>query len=132
MTITVIDRRAHQILAEEAVRELKAWGDKHGLDVSQMGGTYGHTSGTIKIDIKVRETAAGISGAQAEFEREASFYGIDKSAFGKSFRSGNFMFKIVGANPGRSKYRFRCERSDGQIRLFEPMTLKSHFPLKAA
>jgi hypothetical protein len=132
MTIKTIDRSTHQALASEAVRELKAWADKHGLDLSAAGGTYGFTSGTIKIDLKVRETAAGISGAQMEFEREAVFYNIDKAAFGQTFRSGKFMFKVTGANPGRSKYRFRAERSDGEIRLFTPDVLQRAFPLKAA
>jgi hypothetical protein len=132
MTIKNIDRSTHRLLAEDLECFLEAWGDKHGLDVSAGGGVFGYTSGTIKIEVKVRETVAGISGAQAEFEREATFYGIDKSAFGKTFRNGNSVFKVSGANPGRSKYRFRAERSDGEVRLFAPETLQRHFPAKAA
>lgn len=137
MTIRTIDRATLGTVTQQFVSELKDLADRLGIDIASGGGQYGGTTGTIKINLSVRDTGMGKSGAQQEFEHYARSYGIDPAAFGKDFaydaRKPWEIYKVSGVNPGSPKYRFSGTRnSDGRSFKFTPECLRKHFPAPKA
>ncbi|MDE4297128.1 hypothetical protein PXK56_18245 [Phaeobacter gallaeciensis] len=137
MTIKQVTRANLGVVQQEFVKELKAVADRLGLDISNGGGTYSNGgTGTVKIDISVKDDGTGVSGAAAEFAMYARTSGIDPDAFGKDFvfdaRKPWDTYKVSGVNPGSPKYRFSATRnSDGKTFKFTPDALRKHFPAKA-
>ncbi len=132
MTIHTIDRPTLRSVTEQFVTELNDLADRLGVDIEGGGGVYGGSTGTIKINLSVRDTGMGKSGAQKEFETYAAMHGIDPDCFGKSFVYDNRKpwekYTVCKAFPSSPKYRFGAKSSDGRIFKFTPSVLKKHFP----
>lgn len=86
--------------------ELKALGDRLGIDFKLGHGTYDASgvSGSLKLELSVRETASGKSGAQVKFERDAFMYDLTGADFEREFGHSGQRFKLIGFNHKSPKY----------------------------
>lgn len=88
-------------LYPEITAALKEIGDKYNVDLTAGGGTYGGRggySGSVKVEVLSRDTANGLSIAQAEFERYCHLYGFEKSDFNLKFRFRGKDYRLKGFN----------------------------------
>lgn len=130
--LTQINRRDLKHVSDVFLKEVQARAAELGLTASYGGGQYGGSRGTIKIDISLIDTGDGKSGNQTEFEQVASWNGVDKGAFGKTFMFKRDSYTLDRGHPNSPKYCFGATRSDGTSFKFPAAVIKKHFPSKAA
>lgn len=81
------------------------------------------TLGT-RIEFRFAEkTAEGRAAALADFNRKALVIGLPENILGHEFVFRKRTYAVRGANPGASRFSVSCERDDGKIFRFEPMTV---------
>lgn len=96
--ITEITRSVARTLSVEAEKALKEVADRHGLQVTVGGGTYGDGMFKPKVEFKTANAD------EAEFTVWADLYGLNASDFGRSFISKGHVFEVAGVAP-RSRVR---------------------------
>jgi len=57
MKLTTCDRSTHRVLSAAILLELKALGDKYGVDFSVDGGRFGDTTGMMRLEHKLQDMA---------------------------------------------------------------------------
>jgi hypothetical protein len=133
MKITSFGRDEHRLLSAAITKALKDVADEFGVDLTAGGGQIGMGSGRVNVEVKVRETASGVSGAQATWDRQCRYYGLMPEHFGMSFMSNGSMFKITGLQSSRPKYPINAMRvHDKQSFKFAVSTVLAKLPMKAA
>ncbi len=105
-------------LRRELMTACQQVAETHGLTVE--GGDLGGIDLRHGFDIAFRvgipmEDGAIYSPEKAMFEVLAPHFGLEPSDYGRTFRTGGDLHKIVGINPNRPKYPISTERvSDGR------------------
>lgn len=133
MKITNFGRTEHRLLSAAITKALKAVGDEFGVDLTAGGGQVGTGVGRVNVEVKVRETAAGIDGARALWDQMCGYYGLKPEHYGTTFYSNGVMFKITGLTTSRPKYPVDAIRvADSRAFKFPTSTIISKLPMKAA
>lgn len=124
--ISTIDRSTLDALGTAFARELKALGDRFGIDISPAGGVYGGLTGEVRLAVSVRQTLNGVSGAEEEWNLFCGRYGLLPSDFGKTFYHQGVGYKVTGITPSRPKYPVDAQRiADGRPFKFWPSAVKA-------
>jgi hypothetical protein len=95
--IKTIDKAA--IVAMRTVIEaaLQGVAKEYGLDITVGHGTYGESTGSLKVEMVV-PTADGIP---ADFRKYCSVYGLKPEQFGMVFTYEGKQYKLTGISVGR-------------------------------
>jgi hypothetical protein len=104
MKITSMDSATARMLEDEVMKALKPIMESYGINIRPAGGRYSSLQYTMKLEMKVKETAAGVSGDQAEFNRSCFLYGCKPEHYKKVFESAGEKFMITGFAPRRPKF----------------------------
>jgi hypothetical protein len=105
-------------LRRDMMKACLAVADTHGLTIE--GGELSDIDLRHSFNIGIRvgipmEDGAIYSPDKAIFEVLAPHFGLEPSDYGRTFRSGGDLHRIVGINPNRPKYPVSTERvSDGR------------------
>lgn len=118
MTITVFDRPTYKAVQAEMLAALQAVAEKHGLRISDAGGTIGTTECVFKIKAAVTDRKAAADAAKVEWDKYAEVLGYKKAWFGKSFRQGNSIHTITGVAPTRAANPIKAKNARGKEYLF--------------
>lgn len=133
MKITNFGRTEHRMLSAAITDALKAVGDEFGVDLTAGGGQIGSGLGRVNVEVKVRETASGVSGAKAVWDRQCAYFGLKPEHFGMTFLSNGVMFKITGLATSRPKYPVDAVRvHDKRAFKFPVSTVLAKLPIKTA
>jgi hypothetical protein len=109
--LTEISRFDVQLLGTKFAKELAKLGEEYGIDIEYGGGRYGGATGEVKLKISCRDTGAGVSAAQMDFNRRCHWYGLAPTDFHRVFTSNGVRYRITGLMSGRaSKYEVVGER----------------------
>lgn len=109
--ITNFGRTEHAIVTSKVLAALKALETELGVKFEGNGGQIGTSGGFIRLGVQVMDAGNGKSGAQVEFERMATHFGLKPEWYGQPFYSQGTEYKIVGLNIGSPKYRLMIERT---------------------
>tara|TARA_Y100001963_G_C6512362_1_gene322708 strand:+ start:237 stop:575 length:339 start_codon:yes stop_codon:yes gene_type:complete len=85
----------------------KKYGKKY--TINNFGGSYTDSSVTYRIEF-VEE--------KDEFSSNAFLYGLKPEDYGKTFKHGNKVWKLVGFKSRSPKYAYICEDQDGNKSAF--------------
>lgn len=133
MKITNFGRHEHQILSAAITKALKDVGDEYGVDLSVTGGRVGSGLGQINLEVKVRETAAGVDGGKALWDRICTHYGLRPEHYGMTFTYQGTLYKVTGLRTSRPKYPIDAIRvHDKRAMKFVASTVAAKLPMKAA
>ena len=95
-TITTFDRSALRLISDEVEAAVQAIAERHGLTIKAAGGVYGTNEGSVKLVVKVKQAASGLSADEDTFRKYAQLYGLEPAWFGQTFRSGGRTYTISG------------------------------------
>lgn len=110
MQIKELGRAEHRALSAAITNALKKVGDDFGVDLVAGGGTLGAGTGVIKVAVTIRNTSAGVSGAEMDYKRYAGYLRMPPDGYGKQVKIGNQLFRIVGLNPSAPKNCVELQR----------------------
>ena len=105
-------------LRRDMMKACLAVAETHGLtveggDLSDIDLHHSFSTG-FRVGIPMEEGAI-YSPDKAMFEVLAAHFGLEPSDYGRTFRTGGDLHRIVGINPNRPKYPISTERvSDGR------------------
>jgi len=123
--VTRFDKTTCRVLSDEAVKALSDLCAKHGIEVKAAGGKFQELSYTMKLEFTAR-AADGATQAQRDFEQYAHLFDLQADDFGKQFRAGTAILKIVGLRLNRSKYPVVGARvADGKQFLFTAESVRA-------
>lgn len=133
MKITHFGRAEHRLLSQAITQALKAVGDEYGVELSAGGGQIGGAAGRVHVNVTVRDTASGVSGAKAAWDAYCGHYGLRPDDFEATFVSNGRLFKITGISPTRPKYPIDAIRvGDNRAFKFPASTVNAKLPMKRA
>lgn len=133
MKITNFGRQEHRLLSVAIEKALKDIGDEFGVDLKTNGGQIGTGCGRVNVEVTVRETAAGVNGAAAEWNQFCHSVGLPRDLYGKTFISGGTLYRITGLALNRPKFPVSAERvHDKRSFKFTAQSIKPHFPVMKA
>lgn len=128
MKITNIGSREIGFIAQEMERELKALGERLGVEIAYKGGRYGGLNGEVKLEVAV----VGATGKAIETADEAAFrlnawaWGLMKDDLGREFVTSQGRYRIIGAKPRATKYPILGECvMTGRRYKFPPATVQN-------
>ena len=116
--ITKLDKTALKNLREPIEAELKALGERLGLNFALGNGTFGDgAEASFKLIIKVDDPATMEAAARAEWNRNCRYIGIDFDTpddtglrpedFGTEFKYGRSIYRTSGiATKGRNSQKY--------------------------
>lgn len=126
---TSIDRLSLLLFQREALKLLAPLAAECGVTLSDAGGSFDSSEGTVKFRIRVD----GVDPKQKEkdaWKQYASLFGFAPEDLGRAFVSNGIAYVIEGLAPSRSKYPVVARRTDGKLFKFSASTVK--FGLAAA
>ena len=105
-------------LRKDLMKACLAVAERHGLTVEggELSDIDLHHSFNIGFRVGIPQADGAIySPDKAMFEVLAAHFGLEPSDYGRTFRTGGDLHRIVGINPNRPKYPISTERvSDGR------------------
>lgn len=110
MTISAIDRAALRTISEEINEAIQAIAKRHGLEMKTAGGSYGGTSGVVKVEV----TIPGRGKEVVEFERYGAQFGVQPSDLGRTILVQGQPFELAGLNTKAPKFPFLAKGADGR------------------
>lgn len=119
MQLTRIEKAQLSILQDRLKEAVETFTKEFGLDVHYNGCRYDTLTYEPKLVFKVKVTADGKSAERAEFDRNATYFNVPKTAYNKTFTLRGMTYKLVGFNLRRSKYCVKGRRvTDDKVFLF--------------
>lgn len=108
--ITNINKQTCSFLRDELDKELKALGDKYGLQMKTGKATYCTTGITFSLDVAVVDNN-GIALTQEvrDYNANCVFYGFKKEHLNQVFESQGKKMKLIGMKVKNHKYPFIVE-----------------------
>lgn len=126
MKLTEISRGDLHLLGQTFADALKDVGDTFGIKIEPYGGKYGGPSGEVRLKVTIVDPADPEKIDRNMFEAYASWFGLDKTDFNRTFVSGGVQYRIKSLKPGAAKYPVIAERvRDGKRFKFPQSTVKS-------
>jgi len=105
MSFTQFNRMGHRDLSAQIATELKALGQRLGIDFTVGGGQIGATDLTIKVVARSADPSIAEAQARQELDQYGRYYGLTGADYGTIFTSANGgQFKLTGVSPNRPKY----------------------------
>jgi hypothetical protein len=125
MKITKLDKVALKAIREPIEAELKALGERLGLELRIGSGSYSPhgDEASFKLEIKVDDPALKEAAARAQWDANCHYVGVDYAKpdetglrpedFGTEFQHRGNKCRTVGLALNRSKYPVKIEMLDG-------------------
>lgn len=86
----------------------------HGLSYTPKGGSFSSVSFATRVEFAVRVTKDGESVEKKRFEMFAIAFGLEARDYGAEFTNKGRRYRLVGIDPKRRQYPYRCERDGKQ------------------
>lgn len=114
MTLTRITRDDVKRLHAEVNAAMETIAAAHGLSYTPKGGSFSSVSFATRVEFAVRVTDAGKSLDETRFAMYALSFGLEARDYGAEFTNKGLRYKLVGIDPKRRQYPYRCERDGKQ------------------
>ena len=130
--ITTLDKQTVLKLQTEMLEAMKLVAERHGLTVTNKGGTFTTASTLMKFEVATRSETGEVNSRERQtFKAFASMYGLQVTDLDRPFQSNGHTFTVVGMKPGRSAYPILGKRSDGKMFKFTPEKVKMLLAMNA-
>jgi len=133
MKLTTCDRSTHRVLSAAILLELKALGDKYGVDFSVDGGRFGDTTGMMRLEHKLQDMAGKQDPDKVLWDHYCGRYGLAPGDYGRTFISNRTLYRITGIAPNRPKFPIWAVRViDNRQLKFGDSAVRAAMPKKIA
>ena len=105
-------------LRAELDAALQAVAEKHGVSIRAGNASFDALHANFKVEVKVLQTASGVSGDEAEFRRYAGMVGLQPDVYGKTFVSNGSTFTVSGLSLKSRRMPVLARREDGKVYKF--------------
>jgi hypothetical protein len=128
-TKTIIDRATIKLIADELEAAVQTVAEKHGIQITSGRQQYGHTRGTIKMELAtINEDGEAQTPERTALDMLGALDGIKH---GMTFTNRGRTFTVTGYNSRARKRPYICERDDGGSYVFPAESLKALLKLNA-
>lgn len=117
--IATLDKKALVGLRPDIDAALKELGERLGLTFRAGNGSYGDgATASFKLEIKVDDPRAQADQERAIFNRNCGFLGLRPEDLNTTFVVGRETLTLIGIEPKKIKYPFKCRKADGKVMLY--------------
>jgi len=102
-----MNKNKAEVIREDVDKMLEEIGKKHNINLKVVSGTYSDIDYNFKVtggENVVKVGGEEMSGAEANFKKNATWYGMEPEWFGRMFTMQGNKYEIVGLAPRNTKY----------------------------
>jgi hypothetical protein len=109
--VTTIDAHVLKQLRPRVQQALRELGNELGLELVPTSGSYGGSTGQLKLEIRTLQADGTAVTREAEaFKRYAAAFGLEEGDLGRTFSGSNGdRYRIVGLRPAAPKRPVQAE-----------------------
>jgi len=109
--VSQINRKTARQIGDDAMAALDEVANKHGLSVTQKGGSYDNSHFTFKADFSVmNEDGMALTQEAKDLQQLYKQYGFMENPLGQTFKSHGEEFRITGLKVRATKHPITAER----------------------
>lgn len=121
-----LDKKNLNLLRGKMSAALQAVATEFGLKIEVGSCRFNLNSAEFKVEVSTISSDGTVNSREAvAFQRNASFFGLEPTDLGRTFRSGGETYTITGLRPNAPRFPVLAERADGRSFKFPSENVKA-------
>lgn len=109
-----IDVQTISEITKKMKKAMAAIEKQFGVKIAQAGNiSYDNSQFKIKYEVKIDDPEIEVEKARINFERNAMFHDLNMDGFGKTYKDGTKILKVIGFNGKARKFPIELEDQNG-------------------